>query len=107
MKLSEIIKGTFLGLNHEGSSKRMTAFFFSVVLVGTLTAIYEYCFYLAVIAMAPTPAQMAVVKMYESIHYSLQLTIWMLLGLATVETITNIIRLIRGKDEKSIDNDPK
>lgn len=93
-----------LGLNGEGSAKRATAFFFTCVLLLSLTAVYEFCFYLAVMAPAPTNVHVLIVKMYEPIHFSMQLTIWMLLGLATVETITSLIRTIKGANNEQKDN---
>jgi len=97
---TEIFKSTFTGANEEGSSKRVTSFYFVAILLTSMTMVYEYCFYLAVSAVAPSSTQVMVVKMFDSIHYSLQLTIWMLLGLATVETITALIRTVRGGDKK-------
>lgn len=95
----EIIKGTLTGVDNEGSAKRITTFYFAVILITSLTLVYEYCFYLAVISLVPTVVQVSVVKMYEAIHFSLQLTLWLLCGLATVETVTSLIRTIRGKED--------
>lgn len=97
----EIIKGTLTGTDGDGSAKRITSFWFAVVLLGTLTGVYEHCFYLSVTSLVPTKVQEMVVRMYEPLHYSLQLTIWMLCGLATIETVTALIKTLKGDKKEN------
>jgi hypothetical protein len=100
----DIIIGTFAGATGEGSSKRATSFYLVVVILSSLTAIYEYCFYLSSISLAPTSVQIAIVNMYKPIHFSIQLSVWMFFGLATIETVTTLVRTIKGDSGK---NDPE
>lgn len=97
--LWQIIKGTFIGTDGEGSAKRALAFWFGVFLTGSMQIVFEYCFWLSVSSLSPTTAQILVVKMYEPVHFSLQISTWMFTGLATIESITNFISVIRGREK--------
>ena len=99
--LWQILKGTLLGTDSEGSAKRATSFFFVIILLTSLTLVYEYCFYISIIAKEPTAVQTMVVKMYEAIHFSLQLSIWVFLGLATIESVTNLWKTIKGNNTEA------
>jgi hypothetical protein len=97
------IKETLQGTNSEGSAKRATAFYFTAILLTSLTAVYEYGFYKAVNAIKPTEVHILVIKMYDGIHFSLQLSIWGFFGLATIETITTLVKVIKGVPDKKED----
>lgn len=94
------ILGTIQGLNQEGSSKRITAMYFTVILLSSLVAMYEYGLYIAVNSLAPTTIHTAIIQMYTVVNYSLLVTIWLLLGLATLETIINLIKTIKGNSTR-------
>ncbi len=94
--LWDILKETFTGNTQEGSAKRITAFFFVVVLLGSLTYVYEMAFWVSANSATPTSVQIQIVKMYEPLHFSLQLSIWIILGLATVEGITWLVKTLKG-----------
>lgn len=42
MKFLDIIKESFKGVNDQGSSRRITAFYFTTVLISSLIFVYEY-----------------------------------------------------------------
>lgn len=96
MSLSKTILGTIQGLNNEGSAKRIISIYFTVVLLTGLLFIMAKTMLIAAEAPKPTEVHVMIVKMFPSIIYSVQLTIWVLLGLATVETITTLVKTIRG-----------
>ena len=96
----DVLIGTFSSATGEGSAKRATSFYLVVVILSSLTAIYEYCFYLSSISVNPTVVQISIVDMYKPIHFSIQLSVWMFFGLATIETVTALIRTIKGSPEK-------
>lgn len=103
--LWQIIKGTVMGTDGHGSSKRATSFYIVTILITSLLAVYEYCFYKASLCTAPTTAQLKIVSMYEGIHFLLHCSLWMFAGLATIETVTNLIKVIRGYAPK--ETEPK
>jgi len=61
---TETILGTIKGANNEGSSKRITAAYFTIVILSALTAAYTYGYYLACIADKPTNVHVLIVAMY-------------------------------------------
>ena len=99
--LFSILKGTIQGLNADGgSSKRITAMYFVTVLLTGLTGTYAYCYYISAMSLKSTEAQILIIKMYEPIHFSIQISVWMFFGLATIETITSLIKTIKGSKEE-------
>lgn len=92
--------GTLQGLDNSGSAKRVTVMYFTIFLLTSILFVYEKAFTVASLSANPTVAQIAIVEMYTTVLYSILLTIWVLLGLATVETIISIIKLIRGVPDK-------
>lgn len=105
--LFQTLLGSIQGVNNEGSAKRMTMFWVVVVLLTSMTATHEYCYYLAVISLNPTTVQIIVVKSFEPIHFSLQVTLWMFAGLATVESVTALIKMVKGGGNSEIKTEVK
>jgi len=100
--LWKTLVGTIQGLDNEGSAKRVTVMFFTVVLLSSLLWVYNAGFIAAYKAVAPTQVHASIVSMYTTVLYSILLTIWVLLGLATIETITSLIKLLKGvQDNKN------
>lgn len=98
--LFKTLVGTIQGLDNEGSAKRVTVLFFTVVLLSSLIWVYNSALTAAYSAIAPTTIHTAIVAMFTTVLYSILLTIWVLLGLATIETITSLIKLIKGVPDK-------
>lgn len=102
--LFQTIIGSLQGLNNEGSGKRMTAMYFTVILLTSLIVAYEYGLYVAVRAQVPTSIHISIIEMYTVVNYSLLITVWLLLGLATIETITHLIQVFKGQREDKNDD---
>ncbi len=98
MNFFKTILQTITGLNNEGSAKRISSLYFSVILLTSVLYVFEKAFTVSANALVPTPAQMIVIKMCIPIVYSLETTILIMLGLATVETITSLIKTIKGSE---------
>lgn len=98
--LYKTLIGTIQGLDNEGSAKRVTVMFFTVVLLSSVLWVYNNGFTAAYLAATPTTVHTSIVAMYTTVLYSILLTIWVLLGLATIETITSLIKLIKGVPDK-------
>lgn len=97
--LWQIVKGSLTGTDNEGSAKRMLLLYFACILLTSLTAVYNYCFYLAAIAVLPTVTHVKIVSMYEAVNFSYQLSIMIFAGLATFEGVITIIKTVFGKKE--------
>jgi hypothetical protein len=100
----EILKGTIIGLDGEGSAKRATSFYFVVVLLTAMIGFYLYEFKYIIhksgINGMPAPittVDTAVIGMYEYIFTITTITVWLLLGLATLETITKLVQIFKGQ----------
>lgn len=94
--LWQTILGTIQGINNEGSAKRATSFFVVAVLLTSLLASYEYGMYIAINAITPTSIHIQLVKYYPEIFWSLLITILTLLGFATLELITALVKKVTG-----------
>jgi hypothetical protein len=92
-----ILKETLIGFNNEGSAKRATAAYVTAIILTAITAVYCIAFLKASEAYTPTSVQVAIVEMFCAVLYSWQLCLYILFGLATFETITNLVKLWRGQ----------
>ncbi len=90
------IKGTLQGINNEGSAKRATTFFFVAIFLSSLLAVYEYGVIIAIQAPVPTVIHIQLVKYYPEVFWSLLITILTLLGFATLELITALVKKVTG-----------
>lgn len=86
--------GTISGVDNEGSAKRITMAFICLLLLFPMQAVHNYCFYLSIISAKPTETQLIVTKSFEDMNYAYQVSLWMFAGLATIETITVLIKTI-------------
>lgn len=86
--------GTISGVDNEGSAKRITMAFICLLLLFPMQLVHSYCFYLSVISATPTKIQIIVAESFESMNYAYQVSLWMFAGLATIETITVLIKTI-------------
>lgn len=50
----------------------------------------------ASLAATPTEAQKMIIHMYPAIVYSMEITVLIMLGLATIETITSLVKAVKG-----------
>ncbi len=102
----QTILGTLVGIDNEGSAKRISMAFICICLLLPMNITLQYCYHKASSSSAPTEAQILVIKSYEEINFSYQITFWMCAGLATLERLTDfikaIITLIRGSKENII-----
>lgn len=96
--LLKTILGTIKGANNEGSSKRITAAYFTIIILTLLTVAYAYGYYLAVQSEEPTKAHMAIVEMYIYVISAYLLSIWAFFGLATIEMVRGLIATMRGNN---------
>jgi hypothetical protein len=94
--LWQIIKGSFKGSDGEGSAKRIATWHFMILLTA-LTGAYIYEFHFSTHSEAPTEIQIKIVDMFTIVVYSYLITVWLLLGLATLEWITYLVRSIKGE----------
>ncbi len=93
----EIIKGTLAGVNNEGSAKRATSFYTVMILITGLDAVYIYAFWRSINKLCSDEICKMVMKMHEPILDVHFLFVLVLLGLATIEMITNLIKTVRGQ----------
>lgn len=98
--LWQIIKGTLLGTDNEGSAKRATGFWLTIALVSSLIGAEEYCYILANACVTPTIAQMIVVKSHESIIWSILISGMIYSGLTSVDKIIDFFKFIKGGNNK-------
>jgi hypothetical protein len=100
--LWDILKGTLAGIDNEGSAKRITSFYIVMFLLTALHAVYLIAFMVIVNRAAsnisPSSIDTTVIKMYDYVFAMDHFTIWLLLGLATVETITGLVKTIKGQN---------
>ncbi len=101
--LWQIIKGTLLGTDNEGSAKRATGFWLTIALVSSLIGAEEYCYILANACITPTAAQIIVVKSHESIIWSILISGMIYSGLTSVDKIIDFFKFIKGGSEKPAD----
>jgi hypothetical protein len=97
-ELLKTIIGTIKGANNEGSSKRITAAYFTVVILTVLTGAYTYGYYLACETNEPTRVHIAIVEMYIYVVSAYLLSIWAFFGLATIEMVRGLIATVRGNN---------
>lgn len=97
-ELFKTIIGTVKGANNEGSSKRITAAYFTIVILTVLTVAYSYGYFLACVATEPTSVHIAIVDMYIYVIMSYLLSIWAFFGLATIEMVRGLIATMRGSN---------
>lgn len=95
----EIIKGTLTGLDNQGSAKRATAAFVTGIILCSLVIVYEIAFLYSVRTGHPNRIHVIVVEMFLYLIYAFIIYGCILLGLATLETITTLVKTIRGKEE--------
>lgn len=105
--LWQTILGTLQGINNEGSAKRATSFFFVAVFLTSLLLVYEYGVYTAINAVVPTPIHIQLVKYYPEILWSMLITILTLLGFATLEIITALVKKVTGQNTNEKGTNPE
>lgn len=107
--LWQTIKSSFQGLSNEGSAKRMTSFYIVVLPLTGLLAVYIWAYRFAVSSTSPTNIQTMVVSDYKEILWTLVILILTLLGFATLELITSLLKKVTGQNlnEKGTDPDRK
>ena len=93
----DIIKGTLTGINNDGSAKRATAAYFTIVLLTSLLAVYELAFWRSSGKLTPNSLDINIVDNYTNVLYSCQIALYIFLGLATVETITTLVKTFKGQ----------
>lgn len=98
----QIIKGSFLGTDGEGSGKRMASFYFTIVLLTSMIAIEEYCYYLAAISTIPTTVQTIIVRSHEPILFSLLLTLWIFFGFTSADKVIDFVKFIKGDKKEEV-----
>jgi hypothetical protein len=105
----QILKETLIGFNNEGSAKRATAAYVTVVILSALTTVYAIAFMNAANASDPTKVQIAVVDMYCPVLWSWLLFVCANFGLATIETLQNLLKTWRGQpvQESTNQNPPQ
>lgn len=101
----QIIKGSLSGTDGEGSAKRLCMAFFCLCLIMPSKIVYLICFYAASISLAPTSVQIMIVKMYQPLNWTEQLSLWMFAGLATFEGVSNLVKWFRGGKAEEKKND--
>lgn len=94
--LWQIIKGTLIGEDGEGSAKRAASFYFTLVLLTSMIFVEEYCYYLATLSASPTTAQMVVIKSHEPIMFSILLTLWIFFGFTSFDKIVDAFKWFKG-----------
>ncbi len=92
----DIIKGGFTGIDNEGSAKRMTAFYVTIILITFLDTIYAVGFTKALWAKVPNDLDKLVVDSFTSLIYAHIIFVCLLLAVATIEGITNMIATAKG-----------
>ncbi len=93
----DIIKGTLAGVDNEGSAKRATSFYTVIVLITGLDAVYIYAFWRSINKLCSDEICKIVMNMYEPVLDVHFLFVLVLLGLATIEMITNLIKTVKGQ----------
>lgn len=93
--LWEVIKGTIKGIDNEGSAKRATTFYTVVILITLLDIVFSYKFYTA----STTEIDKMVIDMFPYVLSAHLIFAILLLGLATIEMITNLIKVVKGYKE--------
>ena len=94
--LWQTLLGTLRGIDNEGSAKRVTAFFATAFLLSSLLAVYEWSLIQAVISSSPTQIHITAWKYYPEVFWTIVLLVLTLLGFATLELITSIIKRFTG-----------
>lgn len=103
--LWETLLGTLRGMDNEGSAKRATAFFAVAFLLTSLLGVYEWSLVKAIQSASPTPIHVTAWKYYPEIFWTIVLLVLTLLGFATIELLTAIIRRFTvGKQDDKIED---
>lgn len=105
--LWQTIKSSFQGLNNEGSAKRMTSFYIVALPLTALLGVYIWAYRFAVLSASPTSIQIRVVSDYKEILWTLVILILTLLGFATLELLTSILKRVTGQNDKGTDSEQK
>jgi hypothetical protein len=106
-ELFKTILGTVKGANNEGSSKRIAAAYFTIVILSTLTGVYSYGYYLACQTTEPTKVHLIIVDMYIYVISAYLLSIWAFFGLATIEMVRSLIATVRGNNPSPTEPKPE
>lgn len=102
--LWKLLKGTISGTDQQGSAKRATAFYVVIVLISAITFVYVRGFYMSINKLCSEEICKIIINLYPTVLWSFIVFVLILLGLATVENITNIFKVIRGVKS---DDEPK
>jgi hypothetical protein len=105
--LWQTLLGTLRGMDNEGSAKRATAFFAVAFLLTSLLAVYEWSLVQAIQSSAPTQIHLTAWKYYPEIFWTIIILVLTLLGFATLELITAIIRRFTGGNSEQKKEEPK
>lgn len=100
----QILKGSLTGVDGVGSNKRFAAFYIITVLITSMLAIFLYSYLYVVRQKGSDIATMYILKTFSPLFNTFIIFLCILLGLASVEQVTNIIKLIRGM---KVDDAPK
>lgn len=97
--LINVLKGTILGVDGKGSAKRIAAMHFLFLITILDIAYVHWCNVIvdrAQPGVAPSVIDTKVIDMYTYVHASHSVNLWLFLGLATIEMIFQIVKLIKG-----------
>lgn len=97
----QTILGTLQGINNEGSAKRATTFYLVVVIITALIGAFVYGFIVAVNAPKPTEVHLIIVKAFITLFSIVCITVLTLLGFATMELITSLVKRVTGDNSNS------
>lgn len=98
--LFDVLKGTILGVDGEGSAKRIAAMHFLLLITIIDFAYLYWCDVIVIRAkpgIIPSVIDTNVMDQFTHVHDSHTLSLWLLLGLATLEMIFQIVKLIKGE----------
>lgn len=94
--LWQLLKGTLMGTDNEGSAKRATGFWLTIIILTSLVIVEEYCYIIANKALIPTTAQMVTVNSHTTIIGSVIVTGLIYGGLTSVDKLIDLFKFIKG-----------
>lgn len=105
----QTLLGTLQGINNEGSAKRASTFYLVVVILTSLIASFVYGMIVAVNSSAPTEVHLIIVKAFITLVCIVCVTVLTLLGFATMELITALVKKVTGANtnDKGTNPEPK
>jgi len=106
--LWDILKGSLAGFEGEGSNKRVASFYIITILITGMIACFLYSYIYVIHAKDSSNSTMYVLKSFNMIFNTFIVFLSVLMGLASVEQVINVFKMIRGQkpDEPAPKKEP-